>query len=86
MYYACLLLDRGRLAVLAGVQLLHRRNCGTAEADLGAVAAGLDNEGVVLVGDSADDANDTADGGDLVTDLNGVAHGSILLVLTLLRQ
>ena len=33
------------------------------EANLGAVAAGLDNEGVILLGDGTDDANNTADGG-----------------------
>ena len=42
--------------------------------------------GVIFVRNGADDADNTADGGDFVADLDGAAHGSILLVLALLRQ
>ena len=44
-----LLLDGGGLAVLTGVQLLHRGDCGAAEANLRAVTAGLDHDGVILI-------------------------------------
>ena len=53
------------------------------DADLGAVAAGNDNAGLFL--DADDLADDTADGGDLVTHLKVVSHGSGLFFLLLLR-
>src|SRR5699024_412069 len=68
----------------AHVQLLHRSNGRTAEADLDAVAAGLQDEGILL--DGGHTADHATDGGDLVADLDGITHGSIFLVLTLLRQ
>ena len=69
-----------------GVQLLHAGNGGAAETNLGAVTAGLQNDGVVLLGDGTDDADDTADGRNLIADFDGAAHSGVLLVLALLRQ
>ena len=55
---------------------------GLENADLGAVAAGFDNAGLFL--DAYDLADDTADRGDLVTDLKIVAHScSFLFLLSL---
>src|SRR5699024_6528781 len=64
------------------VQLLHRADGGLGEADLDAVAAGLEDKGVVLDGDDA--ADDAADGGHLITDLEAVAHRCVLFLLLLL--
>ena len=53
-------------------------------ADLGAVAAGLKHEGLVL---DADDLSDnTADGGDLIANHKAVTHRSNFLFLLLLRS
>ena len=52
-------------------------------ADLGALVGGLDDAGFFL--DADDLADDTADGGDLVTHLKVVSHGSGLFFLLLLR-
>ena len=67
---------------LVHVQLFDRRDRRLGEADLHAVSAGLQNKGVVLDGDNA--ANNTADGGDLIADLQTAAHSGILLFLLLL--
>ena len=77
--YACLL---GRSLSGFHVQLFDGLDRSTAETDLGAVAAGLQNEGVLLDGDHA--ANDTADGGDLIADLQRIAHLGLFLLLLLL--
>ena len=82
----CLFLDGGRLAVLTGIQLFYAGNGRTAETDLGAVAAGFDDQRIVLVGNGADDAHNAADGGDLIADFDRIAHSSVLFILTLLGQ
>ena len=51
-------------------------------ADLSAIAAGLDNAGLVL--DADDLADDAADSGDLVANLEAVSHVSNLFLLLLL--
>ena len=62
----------GSCGRIVHVQLFHRANGGLGEADLDAVTAGLQDEGIVLDGDHA--ADDAADGGHLIPDLQAVAH------------
>ena len=53
--------------------------CGAFETDTGSVSGGFENEGIVLYVD--DSADDTADGGNFVTDSKAVSHRSCFLFL-----
>ena len=75
----------GEILLLGGVvhvQLLDRADGVLGEADLHTVSTGLQNKGIVL--DCNNTANDTANGGDLIADLQAAAHCGILLLLLLL--
>src|SRR5699024_11074314 len=72
----------GSCGRIVHVQLFHRADGGLGEADLDAVTAGLQTAGVVLDGDQA--ADDAADGGHLIPDLQAVAHCCVLLLLLFL--
>ena len=77
LYFILLLVDR----VLS--LYVNAADSALEDTDLGAVAAGLDNAGLVF--DAYDLADNTADGGDLVANLEIVSHISNLFFLLLLR-